>query len=533
MEARALDGHLVETTVAGAKIAGERARSRAIDAGWEWCAEMKQASRKVDKTPEVAIASTAPARPRGGARPLGWRRGIAKATPSVFMYLALFADAVAIFGAAAVSAVGWGALGSGVVPEFRSVSLVACAVALFVALWTIQKGDYGLKSYLKLSGQASRAFAVWNFALLGALALGFATKSTADFSRGAVGLFYLVGLATLTLERRALAEVAGAMRRARLIPARRAVAIGFEDCLATLRGQGRDGEVEFVSLMALRDSRVYIADDLTLAAAAVRMYRPDEVYVAIPWSRPEVIEECVDALVRTPAEIHLAMDGLLDRFGDAKVSHLGDVVGLRVTRAPLTRLQQWEKRAFDLAVATTALIALSPFLLVVAALIRWDTPGPAMFRQKRYGFNQEPFRIFKFRSMTTMDDGARISQATRADPRVTRIGAFLRRRSIDELPQLFNVLKGEMSIVGPRPHALAHDQSYVERIARYARRHNVKPGITGWAQVHGHRGEIANDQEIQSRLEHDLYYIDNWSLWLDLKIIVMTVFSSRAREKAY
>jgi Undecaprenyl-phosphate glucose phosphotransferase len=496
---------------------------------------MKQASRKVGKTPSAALGRIAPARPRRGARATGWRRWIEKSAPAGFLYLAVFADAAAIFGAALICAVGWGALTSGVFPEFRSVLLVAAAVASFVALWTIQKGDYDLKSFLKISGQASRAFSVWNFALLGALALGFATKTTADFSRGAVGLFYLVGLATLTLERRTLAEIAAAMRRARIIPARRAVAIGFEDCLATLRGQGRDHdeEVEFVSLIALRDSRAYLADDLTLAAAAVRMYRPDEVYIAIPWSRPDVIEECVDALIRTPAEIHLATDGLLERFGDAKVSHLGDVVGLTVTRAPLTRLQQWEKRAFDLVVATAALVALSPFLLVVAALIRWDSPGPAMFRQKRYGFNQEPFRIFKFRSMRAMDDGARVEQATRADPRVTRIGAFLRRRSIDELPQLLNVLKGEMSIVGPRPHALAHDQSYVERIASYARRHNVKPGITGWAQVHGYRGEIANDQEMQSRLEHDLYYVDNWSLWLDLKIILMTVFSSRAHKNAY
>ena len=166
-------------------------------------------------------------------------------------------------------------------------------------------------------------------------------------------------------------------------------------------------------------------------------------------------------------------------------------------------------------------------------MIRRETPGPALFRQKRYGFNQEPFRIFKFRTMTTMDDGANVVQATRADPRVTRVGGILRRYSIDELPQLINVLIGEMSIVGPRPHALAHDQRYVERLSRYARRHNVKPGITGWAQVWGHRGEITNDHDMHKRLEHDLYYVDNWSLWLDLKIILLTVVSPRAHSNAY
>ena len=263
------------------------------------------------------------------------------------------------------------------------------------------------------------------------------------------------------------------------------------------------------------------------------MYRPDEVYLAIPWARADMIEACVDALIRTPAEIHLGAESILERFGEAKVTWLGGMVGLQVTRPPLSRLQQWEKRAFDIVVATMALIALAPLFAAICLLVRRETPGPALFRQKRYGFNQEPFRIFKFRTMTTMDDGANVVQATRADPRVTRVGGVLRRYSIDELPQLINVLIGEMSIVGPRPHALAHDQRYVERLSRYARRHNVRPGITGWAQVWGHRGEITNDHDMHKRLEHDLYYVDNWSLWLDLKIILLTVVSPRARRNAY
>jgi Undecaprenyl-phosphate glucose phosphotransferase len=333
-----------------------------------------------------------------------------------------------------------------------------------------------------------------------------------------------------------LGGAAAWLRRTRLAPPRRVVAIGLEDCLTTLRGGPGDhlGEaVEVVSRIALRDHRAYMADDLALAAAAVRMYRPDEVYLAIPWARADMIEACVDALIRTPAEIHLGAEGILERFGEAKVTWLGEMVGLQVTRPPLSRLQQWEKRAFDIVVATMALIALAPLFAAISLLVRRETPGPALFRQKRYGFNQEPFRIFKFRTMTTMDDGANVVQATRADPRVTRVGGVLRRYSIDELPQLINVLIGEMSIVGPRPHALAHDQRYVERLSRYARRHNVKPGITGWAQVWGHRGEITNDHDMHKRLEHDLYYVDNWSLWLDLKIILLTVVSPRARRNAY
>ena len=159
--------------------------------------------------------------------------------------------------------------------------------------------------------------------------------------------------------------------------------------------------------------------------------------------------------------------------------------------------------------------------------------GPLFFLQRRYGFNQRPFRIIKFRTMRTLDDGAVIHQAKRNDPRVTRVGFWLRRWNIDEFPQLFNVLKGDMSLVGPRPHALSHNQDYERRISLYARRHNVKPGITGWAQIHGLRGETDTEQKMLKRVEHDLYYIDNWSPWLDVTILIRTVFSPSTYRNAY
>jgi lipopolysaccharide/colanic/teichoic acid biosynthesis glycosyltransferase len=154
------------------------------------------------------------------------------------------------------------------------------------------------------------------------------------------------------------------------------------------------------------------------------------------------------------------------------------------------------------------------------------------FRQRRYGFNQQPFRIIKFRTMTTLDDGDVIRQACRNDGRITRIGGWLRRWNIDELPQLINVLRGDMSLVGPRPHALSHDREYEQRISLYARRHNVRPGITGWAQVNGLRGETDTDEKMRRRVDYDLYYIDNWSMLFDLKILLYTVFSRRAYRNA-
>jgi exopolysaccharide biosynthesis polyprenyl glycosylphosphotransferase len=200
---------------------------------------------------------------------------------------------------------------------------------------------------------------------------------------------------------------------------------------------------------------------------------------------------------------------------------------------PLSRLEIAQKRLFDLVFAAAGLLALTPLLVLVAILIRIDSPGPVFFVQRRYGFNQQPFRIIKFRTMRTLDDGAVVAQAQRDDPRLTRIGRWLRRWNIDEIPQLFNVLTGDMSLVGPRPHALTHDREYERRISLYARRHNVKPGITGWAQIHGLRGATDTEDKMRQRVEYDLFYIDNWSLWLDLTIIARTALSRAAYRNAY
>src|ERR1700683_3552728 len=194
-------------------------------------------------------------------------------------------------------------------------------------------------------------------------------------------------------------------------------------------------------------------------------------------------------------------------------------------RAPLSRLERALKRTVDLFGAAVGLILLSPLLLVIALLIKLESSGPILFTQWRSGFNGRIFRIFKFRSMTVLEDGPVIRQATREDPRSTRFGRLLRCTSIDEMPQLFNVLRGEMSLVGPRPHALAHDTEYARMIAGYTLRYRVKPGITGWAQVNGYRGETGTLDLMAERVERDLWYIKNWSIWLDLKIILGTLTS--------
>ena len=452
--------------------------------------------------------------------------------PIAFAYLAALGDIASIFAAAFAASVIYQLAPFSYQAHIASAAPV---VALIVVWSSLQRGEYKLETYLRKNGQTSRAFGAWNLAFMAVLTLAFAAKQSQDVSRLAMVLFYALGYPTLVVTRRAFVDLAQGLLAYRVIEPRRVVIIGFEDRLTAIQEAGLDFGPGFdlVSLMELRDHQAYLADDLALAAAAVRMYRADDVCLAVPWSRQDVIEPATTALLRTPAEVHLDADRLLEQFSHARFSRLGAMTGLRITRPKLTLIQRLQKRVFDLVAASVGLVLLAPLLGLIALLVRLESAGPALFRQTRYGFNQEPFQVFKFRSMRTMENGAQVVAARRNDPRVTRLGAYLRRFSLDELPQLLNVLRGEMSIVGPRPHAMAHDQRYFDRLSRYARRHNMKPGITGWAQVHGHRGEIANDHEMLARLEHDLYYVDNWSLWLDVKIVLMTVFSPKAHRNAF
>jgi undecaprenyl-phosphate galactose phosphotransferase/putative colanic acid biosynthesis UDP-glucose lipid carrier transferase len=199
----------------------------------------------------------------------------------------------------------------------------------------------------------------------------------------------------------------------------------------------------------------------------------------------------------------------------------------------LTRHELRAKRLVDLTLAAAGVVFFLPLFLITALLIKLDSRGPVLFRQQRNGFNGQPFKIFKFRTMHVLEDGAVIPQAQRNDPRVTRLGHWLRRSSIDELPQLFNVIRGDMSLVGPRPHAASHNSEYAKLIANYAFRHHVKPGLTGWAQVNGYRGETRTVEQMERRIEYDLWYINNWSLLLDLRIILRTMVVALDQKSAY
>jgi putative colanic acid biosysnthesis UDP-glucose lipid carrier transferase len=219
-------------------------------------------------------------------------------------------------------------------------------------------------------------------------------------------------------------------------------------------------------------------------------------------------------------------------FGQQDFSTQRPVSPVERHNAPLTRTEMLAKRILDVALALTILVLVSPLMVLVSLAIKLESAGPIIFKQRRTGFNGQEFTIYKFRSMSVLEDGRQLAQARRNDPHITRVGQILRQSSIDELPQLLNVLRGEMSLVGPRPHAVAHDDKYRASISSYAFRHHVKPGITGWAQINGQRGETPLIRDMERRIDLDLWYIDNWSIMLDFKIMWRSCFEVM-RASAY
>lgn len=380
----------------------------------------------------------------------------------------------------------------------------------------------------------------WALIFFFLLGVAFVFKSSEQLSRGATLTFFAVGLTALAFSRMIFDRLIVRALAAGVLPGRRVVLVGEgressdEALQQTLRTQGCS--VKEVVLLTSDGSSVS-SDEATpqagaVLSAAVRA-RADEIILAIDWSRAELIAEIMAALQRLPVPVRLVPSRETRQFLEGRASSIGPLVAVDLQRAPLSTPERITKRGLDLVLAGSALFFLLPLLGTLALLVRGDSPGPALFRQTRVGANGRHFRIYKFRTMTTLDDGATIVQAQRGDPRVTRIGRFLRRSSLDELPQLINVLKGDMSLVGPRPHARAHDEYYGRVIADYDLRQHVKPGITGWAQVTGHRGETATVASMQGRVERDIWYIRNWSMWLDVKILALTIFSQLDTRDTY
>jgi Undecaprenyl-phosphate glucose phosphotransferase len=269
----------------------------------------------------------------------------------------------------------------------------------------------------------------------------------------------------------------------------------------------------------------------------VRIAQIDTVIVAVPQLSSRRLLELMTALSPVPVEIRAMIVPGMAEIPGAPRSRIGALHLVELCRPPIGGLRAVQKRVFDLVTAIAALVIAAPVMVAVAVAVRLDSPGPVLFRQTRHGFNARPIQVLKFRSMhADRCDPSAVRPVRREDDRVTRVGRFIRRTSLDELPQLFNVLSGELSMVGPRPHATAArtgDILFDEVTEAYSARHRVKPGITGWAQINGWRGEMNSAEKIRARVEHDLYYIENWSLWFDLKILARTPLALVQGKNAY
>jgi Undecaprenyl-phosphate glucose phosphotransferase len=428
---------------------------------------------------------------------------------------------------------------TGSVTPFAGVGVIVAVN--FAAIMTTRR-NYHLKRLIRFATQARETILIWS-GIYGLLAMvAFTMKISDVFSRGAVISFFAGGLAALLVWRRLVADILlwslanGSFASKKIIVIAEQGQTVSSHSLNELRRYGfnavRTCEIsreEIASPAISASLRAKLAELIELA----RGERIEDVYLLVRWYHHRIIDAIMDGLAILPISVHLVPDESAARFLNYPIASVGDTWTAVLRRPPLTGVEQAAKRCFDLVLASAALLILLPLMLFTALLIKLDSRGPVLFRQKRNGFNGHAFDIFKFRSMHVLGDDPVVKQATRDDPRITRVGRWLRRSSIDELPQLFNVIRGEMSLVGPRPHATSHNSEYERLIANYAFRHHVKPGLTGWAQVNGHRGETRRIEQMQRRVDHDLWYINNWSPWLDSRIVLQTIVVALLQDTAY
>ena len=447
-------------------------------------------------------------------------------------------------------AVAYGYLGgiafSGQMPVLYGGIIVTGATLTVLVLQTLRA--YSVGAFRLFHKQALKVSAGWIGTILILLALAFFTKLAQEFSRVFLGIWFLVGLCSLITFRAALLVAVRNWTRAGRLQ-QRAVIVGGGDMAASVIAElenSREHDVRICGFFDDRDddrspaslagySKLGSVDDLVEFARHTHI---DLLIITIPITAESRVLQMLQKLWVLPVDIRLSAHTNRLRLHPRSYSYIGNVPFLAVFDKPIADWDVVSKWLFDHIIGAMLLMLLAPVMAIVAVAIKLESKGPVLFKQKRHGFNNELIEIYKFRSMYVDKcdaDAARL--VTREDPRVTRVGRFIRRTSLDELPQLFNVLKGELSLVGPRPHALkakAEDRLYQEVVEGYYARHKVKPGITGWAQINGWRGETDTSEKIQRRVEYDLYYIENWSILFDLYILAMTPISMLSKsENAY
>jgi Undecaprenyl-phosphate glucose phosphotransferase len=380
-------------------------------------------------------------------------------------------------------------------------------------------------------GAISLAFSIF-------ISLMFFTQLSELYSRGTLVFQFIGSCIALGASRELFVSWLRTAIRSDRIEARRIALIGEGNLCLMFADRLKSSGIQTVGSFSspkqnTASDKGIVSPEFQRLSDKLRSLRLDDIVIlANKTISPELLK-FTTFLAELPASVHVLPTDSLDIIASAKIAQFGNLRTLQLFRPPLSAFDIAIKRTFDFTFAAISLIVLSPLFLLVSLAIKLDSSGPIFFRQMRHGFNNEEINVFKFRSMTSENNGMDFEQAVENDKRVTRVGKIIRRTNIDELPQLINVLRGEMSIVGPRPHATTHNELFNNLIAPFSRRHNVKPGITGWAQVNGFRGVTDTVDKMQHRVEYDLYYVDNWSFLFDIKIILITLFSKRAYINAY
>lgn len=429
----------------------------------------------------------------------------------------------------------------------RHIGTVTAEYTVFVLLLmgtlAVVYDHYGIyRSNANFTRKALNLFNAWSLTFLVVVLLGFLTKNAGQFSRLVVGELYVAGYgAQLVLHLLAWVVQVNFMQR---LQAERVIIVGSGRLANYLQGKISNNpwlNQQVVGCVALSDDK---ADEVQSAEAEtqavnrrmqqlgrleqlpqlIEQHKVSIVYFAIPLDASEILESLYFKLLEQHVAIHWVPDIFSLRLVNHSVREIAGLPVIALSETPLTGTRLALKSLEDLVLSSLILLAIAPLLLVISLAVKLDSPGPVFFRQARNGWNGKTFRIWKFRSMYVhQPEGAVLKQAEKDDPRVTRVGRFIRRTSLDELPQIFNVLAGDMSLVGPRPHAVQHDAEYSQRISDYMARHNIKPGITGLAQVRGFRGETRDLEQMALRIESDIEYINHWSVWLDFSILLRTL----------
>lgn len=412
------------------------------------------------------------------------------------------------------------------------VFLLLCTLGLMYDVFGIYRKN------ANFTRKALDLLQAWSLTFVVLIALGFLTKQAESFSRLLLGQLFLYGYVYQVLLHLLMRMLSREVSRHAAEPNK--VLIVGTGRLALFLNQRIDANEwlgqEVVGLVRLdqEDGAANDAQRPNFGKSAPCLGRLEQlmelidrhnvrtVYFAIPLNASEIVESLYFRLLDRHVAVHWVPDIFSLRLVNHTVSEIAGVPVLTLSETPLIGTSRMLKAIEDVCLSVLLLVLLGPLMIAVAVAIRMDSPGPVFFRQARLGWGGKRFHIWKFRSMYVHDDHGVVAQARQGDPRITRVGAFLRRTSLDELPQIFNVIAGQMSLVGPRPHAVQHDLEYGQHIAHYFARHNIKPGITGLAQVRGHRGETREIDKMLLRVESDIEYINNWSLWLDLSILVRT-----------